>query len=774
GQTAADLALIGMEQAWDAQPGAGGASPVKVAVIDSGVETVHPDLSGALSLSDSWNFVDGDASVSDDLGHGTRVAGIIGATNGNGFGIAGVAFGCKIISLDVTSSQGAITAADTASAVNWAVAHGAQVINMSLRFDADSRTLREACEAAAAAGVALVAAAGNEGQGDKAVYPASYPCVLGVGAVQDDGVTHAPWSNFNGLWGQGYNPLAQASSRASSPRKIVDLVAPGATVFSTIPGGQFNGTYGTGTSFASPMVAGVIALLKAKYPEQSLQAIERHILNHCKKSSQFQPNDGQGAGMLDAGAALNAPMVPDVAVVSVTVDDAKAYNAANDTDGALDKGETARLIVTLTSREADALDTTVTLSTLDPDIGPISHSTAFFPAILNGGSASNASDPFSTITILSTAGVKRVAFNLAIATAGGYVASLDFDLPIENELPISGVKIGQTFTSATTYHVTGNLSLRGATTIMPGALFKVDPGMDIKADTGCDLTAVGAAEAPIRFTAAKLSGGFGARMGLSDPNNIGPKNETVNVASYQQIRYVSVSTGTDTPAAGAPSSPWRSIQYALDQITDASASKKYALFVAKGTYTGTGSTVVWMKEYVDLYGGFQTSDWSRDIAAHVSAIDGESARQGAVGANNARLDGFTVTRGLAKDSSNGGGVYCNSASTMITNCIITGNLASNYPNSGGGGVNCCGGSPSIKNCMITGNEAFAYGGGVYCANSSPFIANCAIIGNRGGGIGAAVFIALVAPPRSRTAPSPVIRRTLKVAEFLATAPPPQL
>ena len=178
-QTRNNLELIGMEEAWDAQQGAD--SSVKVAVVDSGMDATHPDLSGALDSADSYNFVDDNASVFDASGHGTRVAGIIGATGNNAEGIAGIAFGCQIMSLDVADTSGTITTARVASAINWAVAHGAQVVNLSLDFNADSQILSEACDAASSAGVLLVAAAGNENQGDCARLSGFIPFGFGRG-----------------------------------------------------------------------------------------------------------------------------------------------------------------------------------------------------------------------------------------------------------------------------------------------------------------------------------------------------------------------------------------------------------------------------------------------------------------------------------------------------------------------------------------------------------------------------------------------------------------
>ena len=149
-------------QAWDilrADSAALAALPsVIVAVIDSGVDVNHPDLAGAIAPGE-WDFADGDASVSDDLGHGTRVAGIIAAAE-NAQGGVGAAFGCRILPFDVTDSRGQVRVADMAAAIEEAVAQGAGVINLSLTFRFDSQLLREACAAASESAV-VVAAGGS-------------------------------------------------------------------------------------------------------------------------------------------------------------------------------------------------------------------------------------------------------------------------------------------------------------------------------------------------------------------------------------------------------------------------------------------------------------------------------------------------------------------------------------------------------------------------------------------------------------------------------------
>ncbi len=652
-QQSVDFGIIQMEGAWQAQidgGGAAGAVPsVVVAVIDSGVETVHPDLVGVLDLANAYNFVDSNTVLFDDIGHGTRVAGIVGAASGSD-GIAGVAFGCTVLPLDVTNPDGVITTADVVSAVNYAVAQGAAVVNMSLTFEARSALLESTCGAAEEAGVLLVAAAGNQNQGDAPVYPASFDSVIGVGAVMDDGVTRASFSNFN-----------------ASQTDLVELVAPGTTVFSSIPGGQYNGTYGSGTSYASPMVAAVAALLMTENPGQSSGAVRAHLRKTAAPvTGAFLPAGGAGYGLLDAQAALETPMVPVVSIVSVSVDDAPGYDVDNDGDGALDVGESARLIVTLEAEDADATGLVATLSTTDADIGAIVNNSATYGAVRVSQPTANDADPFSTVTVSATAGVKDVTFDLALSGDEGYAESLSFALPIEDEIDIAGVKISYPFSASETYHVTGNLFLFDPTTIPAGTVIKVDPGVDVRVDSNCDLTAVGTEEDPIVFTSAKpIAGGD---IGLEMPV-VGPRTEPVNLGSYDQVRYVDVQGGSDTTGDGSSGNPWASITYALTQISGPSVSNYYAILVAEGTYA---ETTIAMRNYIDLFGGFEATAWTRDIYEHPTILDGENARGIVVGTWNCVFDGFVLTRGYA---SKGGGVYVSDCELTITNNFFIANEA---------------------------------------------------------------------------------------------------
>ena len=216
----------------------------------------------------------------------------------------------------------------------------------------------------------------------------------------------------------------------------------------------------------------------------------------------------------------------------------------------------------------------------------------------------------------------------------------------------------------------------------------------------------------------------------------------------------------------------------MSRITDASPAKKYGLLVAGGTY---GGATVEMRQHVDMYGGFEGVAWTRDLERYPTVLDGENGRSVIVGASNARLDGFVVTRGNTEHS--GGGMYCYSSSPSITNNVFSGNSAysgggicctmssspaitnnvfidnsasqgggvlcdyssspaitnnmfsgnsADYPYSGGGGGLCCfrSSSPTVTNNIFNGNWAKYSGGGVYCDSSSPAaITNCIVRSN---------------------------------------------
>lgn len=227
-------------------------SGVTVAVLDTGISRNHPDLMRRISVCK--DFANPEKPVTDDScddsnGHGTHVAGIIAADGGeDGDGIFGVAPGAALGIYRVCDANGLCWSDDVAAAIDAAVADGADIINLSLGSDSPSSLIEDAVIRAAAAQVLVVAAAGNDGPDIASIdYPAGFPDVIAVGAV-DDLSSVAAWSS------RGANP---------GPTDAIDdgdieLAAPGVGIESAYRDGGY--AVLSGTSMASPHVAGLAAL----------------------------------------------------------------------------------------------------------------------------------------------------------------------------------------------------------------------------------------------------------------------------------------------------------------------------------------------------------------------------------------------------------------------------------------------------------------------------------------------------------------------------------
>ncbi len=275
-----NLRSINVESAWDETKGSG----VTVAVIDTGISEV-PDLK-ATKFVKGYDFVNDRIDASDDAGHGTHVAGTIAQSTNNNYGVAGIAYEASLMPLKVLGASGGGTVADIAEAIRYAADNGADVINMSLGGAGESQLMEDAINYAHQKGVVVIAAAGNSNQ-NSASYPARYPHVIGVAALDSVGVK-APYSNF----GAGVDISAPGGSEAG---KILQETIDPESGQSIFEGYQ-------GTSMAAPHVAGVAALVKAagvKEPDE--------ILNILKQSSRVvkeDPLNHFGAGHLDAAAAV--------------------------------------------------------------------------------------------------------------------------------------------------------------------------------------------------------------------------------------------------------------------------------------------------------------------------------------------------------------------------------------------------------------------------------------------------------------------------------------
>ena len=213
----------------------------------------------------------------------------------------------------------------------------------------------------------------------------------------------------------------------------------------------------------------------------------------------------------------------------------------------------------------------------------------------------------------------------------------------------------------------------------------------------------------------------GAGLALDGPaaagagvTGLGPRTAAVNRADYSLIRHVSYRTGSDTAGDGSEIHPWATLRHALSRMTEA---RRGAVLVAEGVYR---ERALRLREGVDLYGGFSSANWSRDVELRPSTLDGEGRDRVLIGANRARVDGFTIRGGRSKGP--GGAVLCDRTSPVLSNNVFTDNgtlVPEGYlvgvlhqVGSDGGAVACVNyAAPVIENCLFVANTTEMGGGG---------------------------------------------------------------
>lgn len=362
---------VNVDKAWkwmeDNGHTAGGDSSVVVAVIDTGVDYNHIDLkqniwinkgeipgngidddgNGYVDDVNGWNCVGNNNDPMDDNGHGTHVAGIIGAAN-NSIGVTGVAYNCKIMPVKAGNSSGYFESSDIASAITYAYMNGADVINMSFGGTSVTMAVQEALEKAYTSSF-LVAAAGNDGLPNERVpglskyetiYPASFSYVDGVMSVNGSNVM----SSFT-----NWDP--------NKENKIeYECLAPGESIESTFPSNKYARL--SGTSMAAPVVSGIAALLRSVATDKT-QFPSKYLMSQLVNTSETSPIDfnssygpkGNGkAKVVDAYTAFADTPKPDVSLYDWYTFDGKDIDPTNNGNDNLDAGETIHIGTELLNR----------------------------------------------------------------------------------------------------------------------------------------------------------------------------------------------------------------------------------------------------------------------------------------------------------------------------------------------------------------------------------------------------------------------------------------
>jgi serine protease len=355
------MTKINMEDAWPLSTGSG----VVVAINDSGVKQSLEDLAQT-NFTAGYDFINNDNDPTDDHGHGSHVCGTVAQSTNNGVGVTGIAYNCTIMPVKVLNASGSGSYDQVADGIYWATDHGADIINMSLGGSSSSTTLQNACEYAWNNGVLVVCAAGNNGS-SAPHYPSAYAVCMSVSATnyldQKAGYSNygstidisAPGGDGNDYNGDGY----------------IDGVLQ--NTFDASGDGYF---FYTGTSMASPHVAGVAALCKAVDPALT-NAELRDILETTAVDLGAAGWDQYfGHGRVDAYAAvqeaqgggdITPPVISDVNAVDISHNSARiVWNTDEPADSVVYYGPTTSYGSTA-SDSAYVTAHSVNLTGLEPD-----------------------------------------------------------------------------------------------------------------------------------------------------------------------------------------------------------------------------------------------------------------------------------------------------------------------------------------------------------------------------------------------------------------------
>lgn len=271
---------ISAPAAWDVTTGS---EAVTISIVDTGIQSNHPDLTGR--VVGGYDYVNGDSDPSDDNGHGTMCAGVAAANSNNALGVAGMDWSARLLAVKVLDSTGSGFTSNVAKGITYSADNGARVISLSLGASSGSSTLKSAVDYAYGKGSLLVAASGNDGA-NSVSYPAAYSNVMAVGAT-DSKDALASFSNYG---------AAQ------------DVVAPGVSIATTRLGGSY--AYFSGTSAAAPFVSGLAGLLLSQDSALTNADVAGFIRAGATDLGAAGWDERFGWGRIDASRALSAIPTP--------------------------------------------------------------------------------------------------------------------------------------------------------------------------------------------------------------------------------------------------------------------------------------------------------------------------------------------------------------------------------------------------------------------------------------------------------------------------------
>lgn len=271
------LKEINATKAWNTTVG----NMILVGVLDSGIDTNHPDLVGKILIKEDLND---NNLINNETWHGTAVAGIIAANTNNKQGIAGIAWNSRILSIKVTDDANSARVSTIVAGLELAYKEGVKIVQISLSTNEFSRVLQNAIEEAQSRGILVISSGGNSGLTELR-YPAALPGVIGVGAVDKN----------------------QDIESYSTTGDHITLVAPGASIYTTSTGSNYATV--SGTSFAAPQVAGACALIWSVAPDLTNNQVREILIQSTTDLGKTGKDSIFGYGLLNIEKAVEMAKV---------------------------------------------------------------------------------------------------------------------------------------------------------------------------------------------------------------------------------------------------------------------------------------------------------------------------------------------------------------------------------------------------------------------------------------------------------------------------------